>query len=122
MGLLDSPVEPIAVLGGDFTYAAYQPASRTLVLASAGGPRIEQPLRDLVASIEITTEEKAGIGPGLGWGVAGALVAGPVGALAGALLGSNAKKIVFIARLKDGRKFMGRTSPRVYTQLQAALL
>ena len=121
MGLLDSPVEPITVLGGDFTYAAYQPASRTLVLASPGS-RIEQPLRDLVQSIELTTEEKAGIGPGLGWGVAGALVAGPVGALAGALLGSNAKKIVFIARLKDGRKFMGRTSPRVYTQLQAALL
>ncbi len=86
MGLLDSPVEPIAVLGGDFTYAAYQPASKTLVLAPAGGPRIEQPLRDLVASIELTTEERAGIGPGLGWGVAGALVAGPFGALAGALI------------------------------------
>ncbi len=45
-----------------------------------------------------------------------------IGAIAGALLGSNAKKVVFVARLKDGRKFMGRTSPRVYTQLQAALL
>jgi hypothetical protein len=121
VGLLDSPLESITVLGGDFNYAAFYPSTKRILLAGPG-TRIEEPLRELIDSIEQTSEERAGMGPGIGWGIAGAVVAGPVGLLAGALLGSSAKKVVFIAKLKDGRKFMGRTSPRVFNQLLGAIL
>src|SRR6266498_1481609 len=52
-------------------------------------------LKEDFASIEMATQETQGkvkVGGAVGWGTAGALVAGPLGLLAGALLGGSGKK------------------------------
>jgi hypothetical protein len=54
----------------------------------------------------ITTENKISIMSVAGWGILGALIFGPVGVLAGAILGGRRKQYGIICYLKDGRKFM----------------
>jgi len=78
------------------------------------------PLSELT-DVEIATEETVKkIGGTVGWGAAGAVILGPVGLLAGLLLGGKKKKVTFVAKFKDGRKFLGTTDAKTYTQLSAA--
>ena len=72
-------------------------------------------------SVEVATEEKVKKVAGtVGWGVAGAVLLGPVGLLAGLLAGGNKKEITFIAVFKDGRKMLATTDSKTFTKLQAA--
>jgi hypothetical protein len=74
-----------------------------------------------IDEIEIANEESTKkIGGTIGWGAAGAIVFGPAGLLAGLLLGGRKKEVTFVAKLKDGRKFMATTDPNTYTKLKAA--
>lgn len=57
-----------------------------------------------------------------GMALIGGIVLGPIGALAGALVGGRKKEIAFIARLKDGRKFMATADNKTYLKIQAACL
>lgn len=59
------------------------------------------------------------IGGTVGWGVAGAALLGPVGLLAGLLLGGKGKEVTFIMKLKDGRKILATTDSKTYTKLTA---
>ena len=73
-------------------------------------------------TIEIANEESVKkIGGTVGWGAAGALLLGPVGLLAGILLGGRKKEVTFVAKFKDGRKLMATTDSGTYTKIQAAL-
>ena len=54
-----------------------------------------------------------------GWGVAGAVLLGPIGAIGGMLLGGNKKEVAFAAYLKDGRKFMATTDGGTWNKLMA---
>lgn len=54
-----------------------------------------------------------------GWGAAGALLFGPLGALGGALLGGRGKRVAFACFLKDGRKFLATTDGDTWLRLQA---
>ena len=54
-----------------------------------------------------------------GWGVAGAVLLGPIGAIGGMLLGGNKKEVAFAAYLKDGRKFMATTDGGTWKKLMA---
>lgn len=75
-----------------------------------------------VAELSEANEESVKrVGGTVGWGLAGAAVLGPVGLLAGLLLGGRGKDITFVAKLKDGRKFMATTSLKNYTRMQAAI-
>ena len=58
--------------------------------------------------VEVATEETAkNLGGAAGWGIAGGLLLGPAGLLAGALLGGRAKKkVTFICVFKDGKKIL----------------
>ncbi|MGI2002125.1 hypothetical protein [Shewanella frigidimarina] len=52
----------------------------------------------------------------------GALALGPAGLLAGLLLGGGkSKDVTFVAKFKDGRKFLGTTDNKTFTKLQAAV-
>lgn len=52
----------------------------------------------------------------------GALALGPAGLLAGLLLGGEkSKDVTFVAKFKDGRKFLGTTDNKTFTKLQAAV-
>lgn len=54
-----------------------------------------------------------------GWGVAGAVLLGPIGAIGGILIGGNKKEVAFAAYLKDGRKFMATTDGGTWKKLMA---
>ena len=73
-------------------------------------------------SVEIATEERVKkLGGTVGWGAAGALILGPVGLLAGLLLGGKRKEVAFIAIFKDGRKLLATVDSKTFTKLQAAV-
>lgn len=74
-----------------------------------------------IAEVTIATEESVKrLGGTLGWGAAGAVILGPVGLLAGLLLGGRGKDVTFAVLLNDGRKFLGTTDAKTFTKIQAA--
>jgi len=78
------------------------------------------PLTGALKSIEVASEESAArVGGALGWGAAGAVVFGPVGLLAGLILGGKGKDVTFVALFEDGRKMLATTDSKTYTKLQA---
>lgn len=73
-----------------------------------------------VVALDVASEDSVKkIGGSLGWGVAGGVLMGPLGLIAGAILGGNRKDVTFIAELSEGRKFMATTDSKTYTELQA---
>jgi hypothetical protein len=79
----------------------------------------EKILSSKIDKLELATEESViSIGGAAGWGVAGSVLLGPIGLLAGLILGGKSKDITFICVFKDGRKFLGTASSSVYTALQ----
>ncbi|AHF67363.1 hypothetical protein PCH70_22100 [Pseudomonas cichorii JBC1] len=53
----------------------------------------------------------------IGFGLAGALMLGPVGAAAGMFLASEEKEITFVATLKDGRSLLAATDENTYRKM-----
>ena len=74
-----------------------------------------------LATVEIATEESVKRAGGtIGWGAAGAVLLGPVGLLAGLLLGGRGKEITFVAVFRDGRKILGTINSKGYQEMLAA--
>jgi hypothetical protein len=74
-----------------------------------------------VESIDQLTDEKVKKLAGTAaWGVAGAVLLGPLGAIGGMLLGGNKKEVAFACKLKDGRKFMATADGRTWGKIAAA--
>ena len=62
---------------------------------------------DKIAAIEhITQENQASIGGALGWGAAGAALLGPVGLVAGVMLGGKKERRIMALRFIDGRSVL----------------
>ncbi|NOJ67234.1 MULTISPECIES: hypothetical protein [Acinetobacter] len=73
-----------------------------------------------IEEITVATEENVKrVGGTVGWGVAGAALLGPVGLLAGLLLGGKGKDVTFILKFKDGRKMLATTDSKTFTKLAA---
>lgn len=71
-------------------------------------------------SVELQTEESVKkVSETLGWGLAGGLIFGPTGFLAGILLGGNKKEVCALCQLKDGRRFLAVMGTKTYQQLLA---
>ena len=63
-----------------------------------------------VEEVTVATEDNVKrVGGTVGWGIAGAALLGPVGLLAGLLLGGKGKDVTFIMKLKDGKKMLATT-------------
>jgi hypothetical protein len=74
-----------------------------------------------IERIERLTEEKVKkVGGTLAWGVAGAALLGPLGAIGGILIGGNKKEVVFSCYLKDGRKFMAHADGATWIKITEA--
>lgn len=72
-----------------------------------------------IAKLEEASEESViSIGGAAGWGVAGSILLGPAGLLAGLILGGKGKDTTFVCEFKDGRKFLGTASSKVFNELQ----
>jgi len=73
-----------------------------------------------VESVSVATEEEVKRTAGtIGWGLVGGAALGPVGLLAGLLLGGKGKDVTFIMHLKDGRKMLATTDAKTFTKIQA---
>lgn len=64
------------------------------------------PFSDISAAEIVTDENRMSVGRKLGWGIGGALLLGPVGAVIGAVAGGNMKEQAVAIVFKDGRKVM----------------
>jgi hypothetical protein len=71
-------------------------------------------------SVELITEEnkKKFIGAA-GWALVGSVLLGPLGLIAGALVGGNKKEVTFACYLKDGTKFMVVADSKIYQKIAA---
>lgn len=70
--------------------------------------------------VEIKNEEGAkNIAQTLGWAVAGNIVFGPVGLIAGLAMGGNRKNVCAMCELKDGRKFLAVMDSKIFQQMLA---
>jgi len=78
-------------------------------------------LKAEVSDIEQMNEEKVKKLAGTaGWGVAGAVLLGPLGAIGGMLIGGNKKEVAFVCNLHDGRRFMATTDGKTWQKICAA--
>jgi hypothetical protein len=74
-----------------------------------------------VAKVEKASQESVTrLGGAVGWGIAGDVLLGPVGLLAGVVAGSRGTNVDFVCQLKDGRKFVATAPSKVFTQLRSA--
>lgn len=74
-----------------------------------------------IRSIEVVSKEaNKAIGSSVLQGVAGGLVMGPLGAIAGFMLGDEFKEVTFMATLKDGRKILATIDEKAFSQLSDA--
>ncbi len=72
-----------------------------------------------IARLEEASEESVvSIGGAAGWGIAGSVLLGPAGLLAGLILGGKGKDTTFVCEFKDGRKFLGTASSKVFNELK----
>lgn len=113
----------VKVLAGDFLEADGEYSWGSLKLKTKEHSWVGEtiPLNQL-DTVDIATEESVKkIGGTVGWGAAGAVILGPVGLLAGLLLGGKKKEVTFVAKFKDGRKLMASTDSKTFTKLQAAV-
>lgn len=113
----------IEVHAGDFKKGKHhQFVGNKLLMKRSGKFFRETILLGQLETVEAASEESVKrIGGIVGWGVAGGVLLGPVGLLAGLLAGGRGKDVTFVCKLKDGRKFMATASSKVFTELSAAL-
>ncbi|MDD4329644.1 MAG: hypothetical protein PHD79_06800 [Aliarcobacter sp.] len=113
----------IKVLAGDFIKTDGEYSWGSLILKTEEHSWFGEtiPLSQL-DTVDIATEENVKkIGGTVGWGAAGAIILGPVGLLAGLLLGGKKKEVTFVAKFKDGRKLMAQTDSKTFIKIQAAV-
>lgn len=80
-------------------------------------------VNDAMSAAQVVTEEnKQEIIPKVGWGIAGLAAFGPLGALAGLVLGGRGKEVCALCTLRDGRRFMVLCSPSLYQGLVTATM
>lgn len=112
----------IKVHAGDFLKGDGQFSFGSLTLMTTAHSFVGETIP--VSSLEtvaIATEENVKkLGGTIGWGVAGGVLLGPVGLLAGLLVGGRKKEITFVATFRDGRKLLATTDSKTFTKLQAA--
>ena len=108
----------VKVLAGDIPAGDWEFSTGTL-----WGPFDQIELLGKLRSVELQTEESVKkVSETLGWGLAGGLIFGPTGFLAGILLGGNKKEVCALCELKDGRRFLAVMATRTYQQILAMSL
>ena len=113
--IFDNNGKKVKIIAGDLTQGEWEFEGGTL-----WGPFEQIEVAGKIAKVTQQTEESVkALSETLGWGLAGALVFGPLGALAGVVLGGNRKEICALVELKDNRKFLAVMDPKVYQKFLA---
>ncbi|UVM48527.1 MULTISPECIES: hypothetical protein [unclassified Pseudomonas] len=114
----------ITVLAGDFPQCDGEYHSGTITLKTALKPRLGKsfPVSEFKDLTVQNTESNKNIKSAIGLGIAGAMLLGPVGAIAGYLLAGNSTEVTFMATLKDGGKLLAATDCDTYRDISAHAL
>jgi hypothetical protein len=98
-----------------------RPSRKLLKVLEVASPREEVPASE-VASLEVVGQVSGkSFGGAAVAGLAGGLVLGPVGLVAGALAGGSKDAVSFELTLRDGRRLLGSAKSTAFQELQAAL-
>ena len=112
----------ITVISGDFLTGDAEFQSGLFILKSAVKPSLGSniPIAKL-ETLEAATEEIVNKkGSVIRWSLAGALLLGPVGLVAGWWLCDKEKEITFYAKFKDGRSLLATTDINTYSKFSAS--
>ncbi|HLA83689.1 MAG TPA: hypothetical protein VJL29_02760 [Thermoguttaceae bacterium] len=102
----------IDVLGGDFGKAvavmkmSWSGKPLSLVIGRGFFRSEEISLGRISGAERVTDENKASLLKGAKWATVGWILAGPLGAIAGALLGGKKRTVVYMVTLSDGRQML----------------
>lgn len=114
----------IDIVAGDFKYGKESQYLRGQLLMK----NVDSYLREKIsigeiADLEQITEENVTSFTGAaGGGIVGGVLLGPVGLLAGLVLGGKRDNKTFRCTFKDGRAFIGTSSAKTFNQLNHALM
>lgn len=104
------------MLAGDFSKGVVNFVGNEVRISA--GLHGEMRMANEISSIAIATEETIKkTGGTIGWGLAGAAVLGPVGLLAGLVVGGKKTEVTFIMVFDDGKKLLGRCEKSTFNEL-----
>jgi hypothetical protein len=110
--------DKVNVIGGDLQSGEWEYKTGTLWHAFD-----QVDLSGQIKTISQQTEESVKKLPEMAaWGLAGSMIFGPLGLLAGLVMGGNRKKICAMCELKDGRKFLATMDTTIYQEMLAMSL
>ncbi|MEN5090578.1 hypothetical protein ABE458_07805 [Pseudomonas protegens] len=112
----------IEVLSGDFLQGAGEYRHGTFRLKTVLNSAGVEIKASAFKSLEIATESPIANKDALGYGIAGAMLLGPVGAIAGYLMAGTENEVTFIGTFKDGRQLMAATDSNTYKDISRHLL
>jgi hypothetical protein len=109
----------ITVLAGDFLQGDGEFHNGTLTLRTPLHPWPGTSIpTNALATLEVANEESINkVKDAIGFGIAGAMILGPIGAIAGFLLAGKETEVTFIATLKDGRKLLAAVDSDTYQEI-----
>jgi len=109
----------ITVLAGDFLQGdgEYRDGVFTLRTSLHPWPGITLPLSSF-KSVDVANEGSiSSIKDAIGFGVAGAMLLGPIGAIAGFMLAGKDTEVTFLATLKDDRKLLAAVDGNTFDEI-----
>jgi len=112
----------IQVLAGDFLQGdgEYRNGSFRLKTAFNTSPGVVLKA-SAFKTLEIATQDSVANKDALGFGIAGAMLLGPVGAIAGYLMAGTQTEVTFIGTFKDGRQLLAATDSQTYRDISRHL-
>lgn len=108
----------IKVLSGDFLQGDGEYRNGTFKLKTAFNTSPGVLLKaSAFKTLEIATEDSIANQDALGFGIAGAMLLGPVGAIAGYLMAGTRTEVTFIGTFEDGRQLLAATDSKTYRDI-----
>lgn len=123
MGFLDKVTEKfdwrkIKVVGGDLPAGEWDYNGGMLTPDPTSGRSDCVALMGDIKKLTVQTQDSVkDLAKTLGLTVAGGILLGPFGAVAGYFAGGNRKEVCILCELKDGRKFLAVMDNRIYQQM-----
>ncbi|WP_223547359.1 hypothetical protein [Pseudomonas sp. A-B-19] len=113
----------IKILSGDFLdgHATYEPGFITIETSVYPWPGLKistQEIRDLTLVSESSYRDVSG---SVSLGLAGAMVLGPIGAVAGLMLAGEKDEVTFSLALRDGRSMLCATDGCTYRNIESTV-
>jgi hypothetical protein len=113
----------IKILAGDFLdgYAAYEPGLITIETVVYPWPGLKistQEIRDVAL---VSENSRRSVSSSVSLGLAGAMVLGPIGAVAGLMLAGEEEEVTFSLALRDGRSMLCAADGRTFRNIESAI-